>query len=38
MDMNGGGQVLFDEFAHYCIEKSLDMSKDDDEEEVRKDL
>lgn len=32
IDTNGGGMILFDEFSHYCIEKSLSMEEDDEEE------
>jgi hypothetical protein len=28
IDTNGGGSILFDEFVHYCISKSL--AKDND--------
>jgi len=30
IDTNGGGQVLFDEFAPWAIQKSLDLEEDDD--------
>ena len=30
IDKNGGGMVLFDEFAHWALEKKLDMEEDDD--------
>ncbi len=31
IDKNGGGVVLFDEFSHYCITKSLDLENDGDD-------
>ena len=30
-DADGGGMVLFDEFANWAIKKSLDLDDDDDE-------
>jgi Ca2+-binding EF-hand superfamily protein len=30
IDKNGGGQVLFDEFAHYALSKNLDLEDDDE--------
>lgn len=33
IDVNNGGTLLFDEFSHYCITKSLDLEDDDDDEE-----
>ena len=30
IDTNGGGIVLFDEFAHWALEKGLDLEDDDD--------
>ena len=32
IDVNNGGTLLFDEFSHYCITKSLDLEDDDDDE------
>ena len=31
IDKNGGGQVLFEEFAYYCIQKNLDLENDGDD-------
>jgi Ca2+-binding EF-hand superfamily protein len=30
IDTNGGGMVLFDEFAHWALSKKLDLEEDDD--------
>ena len=30
IDTNGGGVILFDEFAHWALEKALDLEDDDD--------
>mmetsp|Transcript_125903 Transcript_125903/g.187928 ORF Transcript_125903/g.187928 Transcript_125903/m.187928 type:complete len:177 (-) Transcript_125903:24-554(-) len=30
IDANGGGQILFDEFSHWAIQKGLDLEDDDD--------
>ena len=30
IDTNGGGQILFDEFADWAIKKGLDLEDDDD--------
>lgn len=30
--MNGGGKVLFDEFANWAIKKNLDLDDDDDDD------
>ena len=31
IDINGGGQVLFDEFCQWAIQKNLDLEDDDDD-------
>lgn len=36
IDSNGGGVILFDEFSHWAIQKSLDLEDDDDFEDVEK--
>lgn len=33
IDANKGGSLLFDEFSHYCITKSLDLEDDDEDED-----
>lgn len=33
IDVNNGGTLLFDEFSHYCITKSLDLEDDGDDDE-----
>jgi hypothetical protein len=33
IDDNGGGILLFDEFSEFCIESSLDLDDDKDEED-----
>jgi hypothetical protein len=30
IDKNGGGQLLFDEFAEWALKKQLDLEDDDD--------
>ena len=30
IDTNGGGIIIFDEFAHWALEKGLDLEDDDD--------
>lgn len=34
VDANGGGVVLFDEFAHWAIKQKLDLEDDDDAEDA----
>ena len=34
IDVNGGGIVLFDEFSHYCISKSLDFEGFEEDEKT----
>jgi Ca2+-binding EF-hand superfamily protein len=34
VDANGGGVILFDEFCHWAIKKSLDLEDDEDFEDV----
>ena len=33
IDLNGGGQILFDEFCDWSIQKNLDLDDDDDFEQ-----
>lgn len=33
IDVNGGGQILFDEFCAWSIKKNLDLEDDDDFED-----
>ena len=34
IDVDGGGKILFDEFAHWAIEQDLDLEDDDDAEKA----
>lgn len=38
IDLDGKGAVLFDEFSHFCIERSLDLDDDLDDAELDKNL
>ena len=33
IDLNGGGQILFDEFCDWSVQKNLDLDDDDDFEQ-----